>query len=94
MARHEYPRARTSFDKARASAQTPQLTVDLARLDALEGKLDSARDRLTPLLARDPGNFAALCAMAFVERGFQDYVAAARYYEKALALREIGRAHV
>ena len=88
LARREYPRARTSFDKAGASAQTPQLTVDLARLDALEGKLDSARDRLSPLLARDPGNFAALCAMAFVERGFQDYVAAARYYEKALALRE------
>ena len=88
LASREYARARTSFEKARASAQTPQLTVDLARLDALEGKLDAARDRLLPLLARDPGNFAALCAMAFVERGFQDYVAAARYYERALALRE------
>ena len=87
LARRDFPGARRAFEKARES-QAPQLVVDLARLDALEGKLDAARDRLSPLLARDPGNFAALVAMAFVERGFQDYVAAARYYEKALALRD------
>ena len=88
LARRDFAAARASFDKAAAVNRSPQLTVDTARLEALEGKLDAARDRLRPLLEADPVNFAALCAMAFVERGFQDYVAAARYYEKALTLRD------
>ena len=75
---------------ARAAAAGPSNERDLAlsALDLAGGRLDQARTRLDAVLARDPGNFAALAARGCVEREFQDSVAAARFFERALAIPE------
>jgi Tfp pilus assembly protein PilF len=62
--------------------------VDRARIDALSGRWDQARDRLRPLLAADPNYFDALCIYAYVEAKLQDYEVAAGYYRRALAVQE------
>ncbi len=70
------------------AAPTEQARIDLARLDAITGRWDNARDRVRDVLAQDPKNFEALCVYAFVEAGLQDYVAATRLYQRALAIED------
>ena len=62
--------------------------VDRARIDALSGRWDQARDRLRPILAADPNQFDALCVYAYVEAKLQDYEVAADYYRRALAVQD------
>ena len=62
--------------------------VDRARIDALSGRWDQARDRLRPILAADPNQFDALCVFAYVEAKLQDYEVAADYYRRALAVQD------
>ena len=69
-------------------APLTQAQVDRARIDALSGRWDQARDRLRPILAADPNQFEALCVFAYIEAKLQDYEVAADYYRRALAVQE------
>jgi Tfp pilus assembly protein PilF len=60
----------------------------MARIEALDGQLDAARDRVRGVLASSPNHFEALSVLAFVETKFQDYAVAAQLYRRALALQE------
>jgi hypothetical protein len=69
-------------------APLTEAQVDRARIDALSGRWDQARDRLRPILAADPNQFDALCVYAYVEAKLQDYEVAADYYRRALAVQD------
>ncbi|HEX4810308.1 MAG TPA: GWxTD domain-containing protein [Bryobacteraceae bacterium] len=86
---------RGNLDQARQSLQaslnkglTDAAQIELARVDALAGRLDSARDRLRIVLATQPKNFEGLSVMAYVETKFQDYGVAADFYRRALAVQD------
>ncbi len=80
--------ARANLEASLDAAPTEQARIDMARLDAMTEKWDDARDRVRAVLAEDPKNFEALCVYAFVETGLQDYVAATRLYQRALAVED------
>jgi GWxTD domain-containing protein len=67
---------------------TVETQIELARVDALAGQPDAARERVRAVLAADPKNFEALSVFAYVETRFQDYPAAAELYRKALTVQE------
>jgi GWxTD domain-containing protein len=77
-----------SLTESLKRAPLKEAQVDRARIDALSGRWDQARDRLRPLLAADPNYFDALCIYAYVEAKLQDYEVAAGYYRRALAVQE------
>ena len=86
---------RGQLDKARQSLQasldkglTDAAQIELARVDALAGRLDAARDRLRVLLTTEPKSFEGLSVMAYVETKFQDYTVAADFYRRALAVQD------
>ena len=80
--------ARAHLEASINTAPTEQARVDLARIDAISERWDNARDRVRDVLAQNPKNFEALCVYAFVEAGLQDYVAATRLYQRALAIED------
>jgi GWxTD domain-containing protein len=80
--------ARVSLAAALNMGPVPEARVDLARLDALAGRWDDARNRVRAVLNDDPKNFEALCVYAFVEAGLQDYPVAAELYQRALAIED------
>jgi GWxTD domain-containing protein len=69
-------------------APLTEAQVDRARIDALSGHWDQARERLRPILVADPNHFDALCVFAYVEAKLQDYEVAADYYRRALAVQD------
>ncbi|HWF48869.1 MAG TPA: GWxTD domain-containing protein [Bryobacteraceae bacterium] len=86
---------RGKLDEARHSLQasldkglTDAAQIELARVDALAGRLDAARDRLRVLLATEPKSFEGLSVMAYIETKFQDYTVAADFYRRALAVQD------
>ena len=86
---------RGNLDQARQSLQTSldkgltdSAQIELARVDALSGKLDAARDRLRVVLSTQPNSFEGLSVMAYVETKFQDYPVAADFYRRALAVED------
>ncbi len=88
LARGNLSEARRAAERAWKVAPSDRNAIDLARIAALEGDLDSPRPVLRAILDRDPKQFDALSLMAFIETKLQDYPAAADYYRKALTLRE------
>jgi GWxTD domain-containing protein len=77
-----------NLNEALKGAPLKEAQVDGARIDALSGRWDQARDRLRPILAADPNHFDALCVFAYVEAKLQDYEVAADYYRRALAVQD------
>jgi len=80
--------ARQSIEASLGRAPTSEAQVELARLDALEGRLDVARDSIRKVLTAEPNNFEALSVFAYIEARFQDYPVAAELYRRALAVQD------
>jgi len=80
--------ARRSLQASIRSGTTAEASVELARIDALSGQLDTARSRLRKILAVQPDNFQALSVYAFVEARLQDYPVAAQLYQRALSIQD------
>jgi hypothetical protein len=80
--------ARRSLTNSLNKGYSNEAEIELARLDALEGKWDAARDRVRIVLAGQPRNFEALAVFAYVETQFQDYEVAAQLYRRALAVED------
>ena len=80
--------ARRCLESSLSQGPTDQAAIELARVDAMSGQLDAARDRVRGVLARRPDSFDALSVYAYIETQFQDYPAAAELYRRALALED------
>jgi GWxTD domain-containing protein len=80
--------ARRTLAASLEKGRTDQAEVELARVDALAGDLDAARDRVRKLLAARPNHFEALSVLAYIEAKFQDYAVAADLYRRALAVQD------
>jgi GWxTD domain-containing protein len=80
--------ARRVFETAVNEAPSERAQIGLARVDALAGKWDDARERLRPLLAASPRNFDALCILAYIEAKLQDREVAAELYHRALEVQD------
>jgi hypothetical protein len=88
LLRGKMDEALRSLNESLKRAPLTEAQVDRARIDALSGRWDQARDRLRPILAADPNQFDALCVFAYVEAKLQDYEVAADYYRRALAVQD------
>jgi hypothetical protein len=88
LLRDNLPDARQSIEASISHASTPEAQIELARFDALEGRLDAGRDRVRAVLNNAPNNFDALSVLAYIEARFQDYPAAADLYRRALAVED------
>jgi len=88
LLRGKLDQARVSLQASLDSAPTNQAQVEIARVDALQGHYDEARDRLRQVLAAQPNNFDALSVLAYVEAQLQDYPVAAELYKRALAVQD------
>jgi len=88
MLKGKLDQARTSLQSSLDNGATYSAQVEIARVDALQGHYDAARDRLHPVLTSQPNNFDALSVMAYVEAQLQDYAVAADLYKKALAVQD------
>jgi GWxTD domain-containing protein len=80
--------ARRSLNASLEKGATDDAQVELARVDALAGNLDVARDRARGVLKRNPNSFGALSLLAYVETELQDYGVAAELYHRALAIQD------
>ena len=88
LLRGQFDRAHDALAESLAKAQTRDAQIALARLDAMSGSLDAARDRVRGILAAHPNDFEALAVFAYIETKFQDYPVAAELYRRALALQD------
>ena len=84
LARGKLVEARTWLARAQPS---DAVTIDLCRVAALAGDLDTPRTSLREILSRNPDNFEALTVFGFIEAKLQDYQVAADYYRRALAIK-------
>jgi GWxTD domain-containing protein len=87
LLRGQFDRARDTLAASLAKGETKDAQIALARLDALSGSLDAARDRVRGILAAHPNDFEALAVFAYIETKFQDYPVAADLYRRALAVQ-------
>lgn len=88
LLRGKLDEARKSLSASLDKGASEAAEIELARVDALSGQLDSARNRVRSVLAADPDSFVALSVFAYIETKFQDYTAAAELYRRALALQD------
>ena len=88
LLRDNLPNARQCIEASLSHASTPEAQIELARFDALEGRLDAGRDRVRTVLDSEPNSFDALSVLAYIEVRFQDYRAAADLYRRALAVED------
>jgi GWxTD domain-containing protein len=88
LLRGKLDQARISLRASLDRAPTKEAQVELARVDALQGHYDEARERLRQILTVDPNHFEALSVLAYVEAQLQDYPVAAELYRKALAVHD------
>jgi GWxTD domain-containing protein len=79
---------RKSLQASLAQGATEEAKIELARLDAVAGNLDAARDQVRSVLAAKPDNFEALSVFAYIETRLQDYTVAAELYRRALAVQD------
>jgi GWxTD domain-containing protein len=84
----QYERARMTLAAAQARGDTRDAQIALARLDAISGNLDAARERVRGILAAHPDDFEALAVFAYIETRFQDYPVARELYRRALAVQD------
>jgi tetratricopeptide (TPR) repeat protein len=80
--------ARKNLEMSLTKGPTSEAQVELARVDALAGHLDEARDRVRRVLADRPNDFQGLAVLAYIETKFQDYAVAAELYRRALAVED------
>jgi hypothetical protein len=80
--------ARVAIEASLRAGRTVDAEVMMARIEALDGQLDVARDRVRGVLSANPNHFEALTVFAFVETQFQDYTVAAQLYRRALAVQD------
>jgi hypothetical protein len=80
--------ARRSLQASLEKGSTDEAQVELARADAMQGDLDTARERVRRVLAARPDDFQALAVLASIEAQFQDYPVAADLYRRALAIQD------
>ena len=80
--------ARRNLELSLGEGATADAQVELARVDALSGHLDEARDRVRKVLADHPNDFQGLAVLAYIETKFQDYTVAAELYRRALAVQD------
>jgi tetratricopeptide (TPR) repeat protein len=66
---------------------TPALTASLARAELRSGDAAAAENRLTPLVAKDPGNDSARLLLGAVQQMKGEYNLAAKSYRKVLENR-------
>ena len=78
--------ARKNFEHAESIQPSDRNKINLARIAALEGDLDSPREVLREILSREPDQFQALTLMGYIEAKLEDYAVSAKYYERALAV--------
>ncbi|MEC5397995.1 XrtA/PEP-CTERM system TPR-repeat protein PrsT [Uliginosibacterium sp. H1] len=86
-----FPAARQAYEKA--LSVDPKLNaarLNLARLDAAEGKRDSARNRLNELLKVEPNNLDAMFELAQLDEAAGRLPDAIRWLEKARAIDSRG----
>jgi tetratricopeptide (TPR) repeat protein len=88
LARGNLVEARTWLERARAVRPSDDITIDLCRVSALAGDLDTPRPVLKEMLGRTPDRFEALTVLGYIEAQLQDYAIAERYYRQALAIRK------
>jgi GWxTD domain-containing protein len=88
LQRGNLEQARISLKASLASVPTKEAEVEIARVDALQGHYDEARDRLQQVLEAQPNYFDALSVLAYVEAQLQDYPVAADLYKRALAVQD------
>ena len=88
LLRGDYPKARQSLAASIAKGETREAHIELARAEALSGDLDTARETVRALLARNEKDFEALAVFAYIETRFQDYPVAAELYRRALAVQD------
>jgi GWxTD domain-containing protein len=79
--------ARKCFERAQSIRPSDQNVINLARIAALQGDLDSPREVLREILGREPDQFEALTLMGYIEARLEDYEVSAKFYERALAVR-------
>ena len=79
---------RKNLQASLAKGATEEARIELARLDAIAGNLDAARDQVRSVLATRPDNFEALSVFAYIETRLQDYTVAAELYRRALAVQD------
>jgi GWxTD domain-containing protein len=86
---HQYL-LRGDYAKARQclTGDTRETRIELARVEALSGNLDTARESVRAILAQNPKDFEALSLFAYIETRFQDYPVAAELYRRALAVQD------
>ena len=88
LLRGKLDQARVSLQSSLDNVPTKEAEVEVARVDALQGHYDEARDRLQHVLAAHPNYFDALSVLAYVEAQLQDYPVAADLYKRALAVQD------
>jgi GWxTD domain-containing protein len=88
LLRGNLSQARGSLQSSLAKGATAEAEVELARADALAGRLDEARERVKRVLAVRPNDFQALAVYAYIEARLQDYGVAADLYRRALAVQD------
>lgn len=88
LLRGKVDEARRSLEASLAKGTTDDAQIELARIDALTGNLDAARNRVRGVLGRHPDSFQALAVFGYIEAQFQDYDVAAELYRRALAIQE------
>jgi len=88
LLRGKVDEARRSLDASLRKGVTDEAQIELARIDALTGSLDAARDRIRGVLIRNPNSFEALAVFGYIEAQLQDYAVAAELYRRALAIQE------
>jgi Tfp pilus assembly protein PilF len=88
LVRGDLAQARRALEASLAKGVTDEAAVELARVDALAGNLDAARDRVRSVLTAKPDSFEALSVFAYIETRLQDYTVAAQLYRRALAVQD------
>jgi tetratricopeptide (TPR) repeat protein len=88
LLRGQFDRAHDALTESIAKGETKDAQIALARLDAMSGSLDAARNRIRGILAAHPNDFEALAVFAYIETKFQDYPVAAELYRRALAVQD------
>ncbi|HLH44502.1 MAG TPA: GWxTD domain-containing protein [Bryobacteraceae bacterium] len=88
LLRGRFEEARKSLAASLEEGASEQAQIELARVDAAEGRLDNARDLVRRVLAAHPDSFEGLSVLAYIEAKFQDYSVAADLYRRALAVQD------
>jgi GWxTD domain-containing protein len=88
LLKNKLDEAQRNLNAALTKGATENVQIELARVDALGGNLDAARERVRRVLNQAPNSFEALSVLAYVEARLQDYGVAADLYRRALVIQD------